>query len=81
MPAIVYPALEHALTQDSMVIDASLLILLTKILPCALSTQQPLYDQPVGRPDTDGEVEDAVEETEVIVELVVTFVAIEVVLG
>jgi len=79
MPAIVYPALEHALIQDSIVIAASLLILLTKILPCALSTQQPLYDQPVGRPDTEGEVEDTVEETEVLVELVVTFAAMEVV--
>lgn len=46
MPAIEYPALEHALIQDSIVIAASLLMLLTKILPCALSTQQPLYDQP-----------------------------------
>lgn len=49
IPAIGYPACAQALTHISMVIPLSFLMLLIRILPCALSTQQPLYTQPAGR--------------------------------
>jgi len=80
MPAIEYPALEHALIQDSMVVPASLLMLLTRILPCALSTQHPLYDQPAGTLDTDGNVEDVVDDAGMLLELEVAFVGEEAVI-